>query len=209
MNILEDTDLSNMTLDEVRAVATIMKSPRCGVLTKKLCEDIATTDAEAGVFLSNMVQSIVSCMMKRNADTIANMRNTVFMLGRNLTADRVKSGSRKGRPAFLTDDFDKRMAWSSWYTLAFIHDYANFKESARKVELQPDRFNQVTAKSVSDMNELTGCYVRHFREFLDDLEKSPLEELVSPMLFEQYPDMAEFIDWCRKNRDAWDDMEDT
>ena len=83
MNILEDTDLSNMTLDEARAVAAILKSPRCGVLTKKLCEDIAATDAEAGVFLSNMVQSIVSCMMKRNADTISNMRNTVFMLGRN------------------------------------------------------------------------------------------------------------------------------
>lgn len=207
MNILEDTNMDNMTVEEARWVSNILHSPRCGMLTRLLCDGIADADPDGATFLTGLIPRIVQRMTASHAERIGNMKNFVYMLGKQLSADRVKYGSRKGKPAFLTAKFEGRAGCTNWFTLAFIHDYANFKESARKVELNPDGFRQMTARTVSEQDELSGMYVRRFREILDELGTKPLEEVVSPSIFEYYSDMRELIDWCREHREVWDDME--
>ena len=65
----------------------------------------------------------------------------------------------------------------------------------------------MTARKVSEQNELSGMYVRRFREILDELETRPPEEVFSPTIFDCYSDMRELIDWCREHREVWDDLE--
>lgn len=208
MSILDDTQDSNITMDEYDALHKLLRSPRCGILARHMCEAIADMDQDGASYLVSLIPGIVQVQSRRFSERIGNMRNFMYMLGRQLSCDRVASGSRKGKPAFLTANFSKSLGVSNWYVLAYIHDFANFKESARKVALDPGHYHQVTASRVCELDELSGCYVRQFRKILDDLETKDLEDLVSPSIFGCYGDMMELIDWCRENREVWDDIEE-
>jgi len=206
MGILTDTDYSNITVEEYRAMQTLLRSDRCGILVSSLCDSMVDMDQEAAGYLVSMIPGIVQAYTKKTTERIGNMRNFMYMLGRNLSSDKVSTGSRRGKPAFLTAKFEERMEHWTWYVLAFVFDFANFQESARKVDASGDRATQLTASSVCEQDELSRCYVERFRKFLDDMETTDVKDLVSPTVFDEYPGMREFVDWCRENRKVWDDM---
>ena len=208
MGILNDTDITNITIEEAQAMRTLLKSDRCGILLRQMCDMVVDMDNEGASFLVALIPGIVRRQTDKAAVRIGNMQNFMYMLGRSLSCDTVSSGSRKGKPAFLTAKFTEDMDRTAWYALAFVYDYANFQDSARKVDADPGRFRQVTASSVAENDELTRIHVNRFRKFLDDLETNDVRDLVSPMIFDTYPGMMEFVEWCRENRKVWDDMED-
>lgn len=208
MGILNDTDYSNITLEEYSAMQTILNSDRCGILVRSLCTSIVDLDQEGAGYLVSLLADVSRLQARKMSERMGNMRNFVYMLGRNLSSDTVSTGSRKGKPAFLTAKFSERLEHWMWYVLAFVYDYANFQESAKKSAASGGRYGQLTASSVCEQDELARSYVERFRKFLDDLETKDMKDLVSPTIFDTYPGMKEFVDWCRENRKVWDDMGD-
>jgi len=208
MNVLADTNESNITVEEYKAVKLILNSARCGILARNLCNAIVDIDTEGAAFLTSMIPGIVQRQSAMVASRLRQMQSCMSLIGRMMTGDTVKSGSRKGKPAFMTDKFAGFMKNSAWYSMVYVYSFANFMESARQASLNPDRFKQLTVSTVISQDDLARSFVDRFRKFLDDLETKDVSELVSITIFDAYPGMEEFIQWCRDNRKTWDNTGD-
>ena len=127
MSILEDTNMDNMTVEEARWVSNILHSPRCGLLTRLLCDGIVDADPDGATFLTGLIPRIVQRMTASHTERIGNMRNFVYMLGSQLSADRVKTGLRPGaarasrhssrRNSRDTSDAPTGSRWRSYTTM--------------------------------------------------------------------------------------------
>lgn len=207
-NIFGDMRIDRVTPKELEAMRTILNSERAAVMLKELNKAFATLDSKAPTWLLNILTEIISYVTTLANNHISSMQNWVGTLGRMLTLDTTKSGSRKGEPNFLTAHFRDLADASNWDVLVYMYEFCNFKDAAQKVEYGV--YSEMpTAKSRCVGNKLAAAYIGRFVKFLDDLKVKPIKELVAyDMLCKTYPGIKEMIEWCRDNRDKWDNFKE-
>ena len=207
-NIFGDMRINNVTPTEFEAMKTILNSERAAIMLKELNKTFATLDSKAPSWLLTILTEIVSYVTTLANNHISSMQNWVSTLGRMLTLDTTKSGSRNGEPNFLTAHFRDLADTSNWDVLVYMYEFCNFKDAAEKVEC--GIYSEMpTAKSRCVANKLAAAYVGRFVKFLDDLKVKPIEELVAyDMVCKTYPGIKEMVEWCRDNRDKWDNFKE-
>ena len=207
-NIFGDMRIDHVKPEELEAMKTILKSERAAIMLKELNKAFATLDSKAPSWLLNILTEIVSYMTTLANNHITSMQNWVSTFGRMLTLDVIKTGSRKGEPNFLTAHFRDLVDVSNWDVLVYMYEFCNFKDDAHKVEcgIYPE---MPTAKSRCIANKLATAYIGRFVKFLDDLKVKPIEELVAyDIICKTYPGIKEMVEWCRDNRDKWDNFKE-
>lgn len=207
-NIFGDMRFNHVTPKELEAMRIILTSERAAVMLKELNKTFATMDSKAPSWLLTILTEIVSYVTTLANNHISSMQNWVSTLGRMLTLDTNKAGSRKGEPNFLTAHFRDLADMSNWDVLVYMYEFCNFKDAAEKVEC--GIYSEMpTAKSRCVANKLAAAYVGRFVKFLDDLKVKPIEELVAyDMVCKTYPGIKEMVEWCRDNRDKWDNFKE-
>jgi hypothetical protein len=200
---MSDEFYDNFTLALVRAAETEAKKDLNSDLINGYFDKASVNMAE--VQNADVVQEYVTTLANNH---ISSMQNWVSTLGRMLTLDTTKSGSRKGEPNFLTAHFRDLADTSNWDVLVYMYEFCNFKDADQKVEC--GIYSEMpTAKSRCVGNKLAAAYIGRFVKFLDDLKVKPIKELVAyDMLCKTYPGIKEMIEWCRDNRDKWDNFKE-
>lgn len=193
---------------EKDAMRTILKSDRAAMLVKIVVDQFAELDSAAIPWLIDIFYGIINKMASNAAKDVDSMANWVNMLGRKLTIDTVKNGSRKGEPSFLTSHFRDMSEFDRWQMLVYMYHFCNFQKASFKVEA--GIYSEMpTAKSYCAANKLAAVYVGGFVQLLDEMKTKPIDELISSnMFFSEYPDAKEMIEWCIQNRDKWDDFQE-
>lgn len=206
--MFEDTNTSHITMEEWDALKTITKSERAGLLATQLLKAMSEMDDKAPSFFLTIIPQIVKIQIDKATNRVHDMQGWVQLLGRTLTIEKIKTGKDKGTPRFLTKKFKEFLEISAWDMLVYIYNFTNFQEYHHKHELGVYT-NPVTASKLCPQDELAKAYILRFCKFLDDMKTTKIEKLVSSMIFEQYPNMKEFINWCYNNRSKWDDISAT
>lgn len=207
-DIFGDMRFNHVTPKEFEAMRIILTSERAAVMLKELNKTFATMDSKAPSWLLTILTEIVSYVTTLANNHISSMQNWVSTLGRMLTLDTSKSGSRTGEPNFLTSHFRDLADTSNWDVLVYMYEFCNFKDADQKVEC--GIYSEMpTAKSRCAGNKLAAAYIGRFVKFLDDLKVKPIEELVAyDIICKTYPGIKEMIEWCRDNRDKWDNFKE-
>ena len=203
-----DSNPEHIKENEKAAIQTILKSERAALLTEILVSKFAELDSSATQWLFGLFVRIIQKMTSQMGSTIDSMCGLVSKIGRQLTSDTVKSGSRKGEPWFLTKYFRDVSDLNYWDAIVYVYHFCNFEKDTRKYEAGVYAV-MPTAKIYCHNNKLAAAYVGRFVKFLDEMKKTPMSELVNTdMLFETYPETKELIEWCVANRKKWDDFKE-
>ena len=205
--MFKDTNTNHITMVEWEALKTIKKSERAGLLATQLLKDMSEMDDKAPSFFLSIIPQIVKIQMDKATSRVNVMQGWVQHLGRTLTIEKINTGKDKGTPRFLTKKFKAFLEISAWNMLEYIYNFTNFQEYYRQYELGVYS-NPVTASKLCPQDELSKAYILRFCKFMDDMQTTEIEKLVSFMIFEHYPGMKEFIYWCYNNRSKWDDISD-
>lgn len=206
--MFEDQNNSHITQEEWDVLKVLITSPRGALLAKALLQSMAEADDEAPAYFLTLIPSIVKTQMDKATRRVHEMKGWVQHHGRVLTLDKIPSGKYKGTPRFLTNKFKGFLEISAWDMLVYVYHFTNFMELYRQYELGVYR-SPVMASQLCPQDDLAKTLLLRFCKFLDDSKTTPIEKLVSHMIFEEYPGMKEFISWCINNRSKWDDLSPT
>lgn len=204
-NLFNDSDITNVTPEELQAVQEILKSNRGAMLAKEIICTMSKMDDKATPYFLGLIPTISKIQIDTLNERIHTMRGTMGSLGRRLTADSIKSGKDKGTPKFLTEKFQEGTQLCAWEMLEYIQEFANFQEYAREVKFG-GRSEMPTASRLCQCDALMRMYLLRFCKFLDDLETHDRDKLVSEQVFELNPHLWDIVLWHREHRSEWDDI---
>ena len=203
-NLFKDSNRNNITLKEWAAVKCILESERGGILARELLVTMSEMDETAPSYFLGIIPKISQIQTAKLTTKVHNMRVSMGALGRRLTIDKTRS---TGTPRFLSPKYREMLEISAWEMLEFIQEFANFQEYAREVELGT-RSELPKASIACQCDDLALTYILRFCKFLDDLETTSIEKLVSDQVFACNPNLENMIEWHRQHRSEWDDVSD-
>lgn len=204
-NLFNDSDITNVTPEEIQAVQEILKSDRGAMLAKEIICTMSKMDDKATPYFLGLIPTISKIQIDTLNGRIHTMRGTIGSLGRRLTADSIKVGKDKGTPQFLTKKFQEGTQLCAWEMLEYIQEFTNFQEYAREVKFG-GRSEMPTASRLCQCDALMRMYLLRFCKFLDDLETTDRDKLVSEQVFELNPRLWDIVLWHKEHRSEWDDI---
>ncbi len=204
-NLFNDSDIINVTPEELQAVQKILKSNRGALLAKELLYQMSQMDDKAPAYFLGIIPTISQIQATNYNTRLRNLRGNVSLLGRMLSADVVASGTRKGSPRFLSKKFTEWTQMNIVSVLEYVQELTNFQNFAREVQ-SGSRSDLPMASRVCQGDELMRMNLLRFCKFLDDLETKDINDLVSSTMLKDNPYLLDMIKWHREHRSEWDDI---
>ena len=198
-NFSDCFDQSKLTVDEQKAIATVLGSPaRRKMMAELIIHEMCKMSAENAEFFAGLLPNVISEYTRQARETAHRMRHALELAG-----------------PIANDYFLRNKDISNYDLLVYVMTTWNFKKAYEDSINFPKRYKMLTTKDIVEWGDVFASrIIGQFRRLVDGYapnkpvfdpnatENSQFSYSISTML----PDLAECLTWCKNNRKIWDTL---